>query len=126
MATTAPWGCAGLSILTAQKTGIGFGNANTNAILRACGTAGIAARLCSAFSYDGYSDWALPAKDELEQVFKNSKIIGGINLDLYWTSSEYYSQTLSTHIAYLMNFVDGTFVESLKNQPYRVRAIRYF
>ena len=38
-----------------------------------CPTAGIAARLCGDLVLGGYSDWYLPAKNELEVLYYNLK-----------------------------------------------------
>jgi hypothetical protein len=58
------WGCQGIAIGTSDTDGA----ANTAAIVGGCSTEGIAARLCSDLSFDGYTDWYLPAKDQLVAV----------------------------------------------------------
>jgi len=115
------WGCSGTGISGADGTAIGTGSQNTIDIVAGCTTDGIAAKLCSDLTLDGYSDWYLPSKDELSKLFLNMSAIGGF-ADLYWSSSEYdnefvHTQSFNNGIPYLYNkgHLNG-----------RVRAIRSF
>ncbi|TAF76464.1 MAG: DUF1566 domain-containing protein [Bacteroidetes bacterium] len=72
----------------ATATAIGSGNVNTNAIVAAQGTGSYAAQLCADLTLGGYSDWFLPSKDELVQIYTNRAAVGGFNTVLYWSSSE--------------------------------------
>jgi len=128
IAKSAYWGCAGLTIPGADRNEVGYGKANSNDILRSCGTSNSAARLCANYTYDGFSDWSLPSKDELNQIYLQADKIGGIDkTDLYWSSTEYQGTTiLDQTIAWLQLFIDGTYREARKNELYRVRAIHYF
>jgi hypothetical protein len=122
------WGCPGLSIIKARTEYIGAGKANSAEIVRMCGTLNSAARLCANYSYGGFTDWFLPSKDELNQIYLQADVIGGIDkTDLYWSSTEYQGQTIpDQYIAWLQLFIDGTYREARKNDLYRVRAIHYF
>jgi hypothetical protein len=128
IAKSAYWGCAGLTIPGADRNEVGYGKANSNDILRSCGTSNSAARLCANYTYDGFSDWSLPSKDELNQIYLQADKIGGIDkTDLYWSSTEYQGTTIPDQtIAWLQLFIDGTYREARKNELYRVRAIHYF
>lgn len=86
--TLAVWGCIFTVIPGADGTAIGTGNQNTIDIIAGCATAGIAARLCSDLVEGGYSDWYLPSKDELYQLYLNREAIGGFTVNQYWSSSE--------------------------------------
>lgn len=122
------WGCPGLSIIKARAENIGAGKSNSAEIVRMCGTLNSAARLCANYTYGGYSDWFLPSKDELNQIFLHADAIGGIDkTDLYWSSTEYMGSTITDqNIAWLQLFIDGSYREACKNEVYRVRAIHYF
>jgi hypothetical protein len=122
------WGCPGLSIIKARNENIGAGKANTAEIVRMCGTLNAAARLCANYTYGGYSEWFLPSKDELNQIYVQADKIGGIDkTDLYWSSTEYSGTTITDqNIAWLQLFIDGSYREARKNEVYRVRAIHYF
>ena len=98
--TGTDWGCYGTYIPGAgsARTAIGTGQANTTAIVNACSTAGIAARICDDLVLNGYSDWFLPSKNELDELFKERYTIGGFDTyndgifqhnNWYWSSSNY-------------------------------------
>ena len=85
--TAAIWGCSGTSITTSEA--IGAGNANTTAIITACSTAGIVAKLCADLVEGGNSDWYLPSRNELAKMYLNRALIGGFNGTFYQTSSQF-------------------------------------
>jgi len=123
--SSAPWGCEGTLINGADGTGIGLGAQNTIDILAGCSTAGIAARLCDQLVLNSYSDWFLPSKDELSQMYLNLKAngLGGFANNWYFSSSEY-----SSGHAWHQNFSTGQQDQSGAKEvtPYPVRAVREF
>lgn len=122
------WGCPGVSIIKARNENIGAGKANSAEIVRMCNTSNSAANMCANYTYGGFRDWFLPSKDELNQIYLQADNIGGIDkTDLYWSSTEYQGKNITDqNIAWLQLFIDGTYREAHKNEPYRVRAIHYF
>ncbi|MCF8293992.1 MAG: DUF1566 domain-containing protein, partial [Chitinophagaceae bacterium] len=117
----APWGCSGATISGADGTAIGTGNQNTIDIMNGCSTAGIAARLCGDLVLNGYSDWYLPSKDELNKLYLNRTAIGGFAAAYYWSSSEYYS-----YLAWIQYFYSGYQTSDIKSFTFYVRAVRAF
>jgi hypothetical protein len=118
----AQWGCPTITIPGADGTTIGTGNQNTIDIMAACSTAGIPARLCGDLVQNGYSDWFLPSKDELNKLYENKVVIGGFPDGSYWSSSE------STNYvsAWQQDFTNGVQYGNDKVAANRVRAIRTF
>ncbi|MDQ3017008.1 MAG: hypothetical protein M3R25_09880 [Bacteroidota bacterium] len=83
-------GCYGINISGADGTTLGTGYQNTLDITSACAVADIAARICNDALINGYSDWYLPSKDELNILYLNKTAIGEFNLNFnYETSTEY-------------------------------------
>ncbi len=72
----------------ATATALGTGNANTNTIVSVQGNGTYAAKLCYDLVLNGYSDWYLPSKDELNKLHLNKTAIGGFAAAYYWSSSE--------------------------------------
>ncbi|HPR58603.1 MAG TPA: DUF1566 domain-containing protein [Bacteroidales bacterium] len=120
--TGAPWGCYG-TIIGGTGTGIGTGAANTAAIVAGCSQSGIAARICHDLVLNGYSDWFLPSRDELNLMYQNLKLngIGGFAANGYWSSSE-----LGSYVAWDQDFSDGGRNYDSKDYNERVRAVRAF
>ena len=118
----AEWGCYGTPISGADGTAIGTGNQNTIDIMAGCLTAGIAARLCGDLVLGGYSDWYLPSKDELYQMYVKQNEIGGFASDYYWCSTETIANTAGAYL-----FSSGEFGGDMaKGNLLHVRAIRHF
>jgi hypothetical protein len=117
--TGAPWGCSGTLIGT--STAIGSGQANTTAIVNGCITAGIAARLCDDLDLNGYTDWFLPSKDELNQMYVQKNFIPGFVGGWYFSSSE-----ASSADAYMQDTGTGEQTYVSKNYQPNVRAVRAF
>ena len=128
------WGCANDSLAGAASTSIGGGFSNTTDIINGCNEVGIAAEVCYNLTNGGYSDWYLPSKDELNEMYINKTIInatsisnGGYALNIsddddeYWSSSQEYSLYSS-----IQRFGDGYQKGRNKLNPACVRAIRNF
>ena len=118
---TAQWGCAWTSITGADGTGIGTGEQNTTDIVTGCATAGIAARRANDLWLGGQSDWFLPSKDELNQMYIRRTAIGGFSADYYWSSSEY-----GEGIAWYQYFADGSENANNTSVTAYVRPVRAF
>jgi len=84
------WGCFGTPISGADGTAIGTGAQNTIDIEAGCTTPGTAADVCANLVLGGHSDWFLPSKNELNQMYINLKNngLGGFASDFYWSSTE--------------------------------------
>lgn len=122
--TGAEWGCFGTTIEGLNWASVGKGFENTMDIVAGCSEPGIAARICNDLTLNGYSDWFLPSKGELQLVYQNIHLqgAGGFANDTYWNSTE----SNATH-AGALSFDEGSFfLTSGKSQMYRVRAVRAF
>ena len=123
--TASQWGCWGSNIGGLSEL-LGAGGANTNVIIANCGQANIAAIRAIAVTDGGYTDWYLPSKNELYQLYLNRSIVGGFGVltNLYWSSSQAtWSQSTD---AYYQNFTNGGIGLFDKNTTMGVRAIRKF
>jgi len=122
------WGCQTLKITGADETKIGSGLQNTIDIVNGCTSPNIAARICYDLVLNGYDDWYLPSKDELNLMYKNRNVIGNFSNDIvapYWSSSEYEIHDA----AWRQCFGDNENGEQTiydKYNKYFVRAIRSF
>jgi len=118
------WGCPGVAVGNTQ-TGIGTGQANTTAIVSACITAGIAAAFSDNLVSNGFSDWYLPSRDELNLMYQHRDVIGFDSERKRWSSSEEDANT-----AWTQDF-DSTQVNAVpvlenKSISHGVRPIRSF
>jgi len=105
----------------ATGTAIGNGQANTTAIVKAQGPGSYAAKLCDDLVLGGYSDWYLPSKDELNQLYLNQAVVGGFAKNYYWSSSEY-----DYYYAWFQTFGIGGQYYYSKDTTLAVRAVRAF
>ena len=118
------WGCY-QTLIGGTTTTIGTGQANTTSIVTICTYTNIAARLCDDLVLNGKSDWYLPSKDELNQLYIHRVEVGGFNTtyntDQYWSSSE----ADATH-SWSQTFDLGVQSAVLKGPIGKVRAVRTF
>jgi hypothetical protein len=125
---TAEWG-AGKGV-AGTGTGVGSGRENTRLLvgrLRFLEETGKAAQLCASLSVNGYNDWFLPSKGELNFMYINlgQMGLGGFGDKVYWSSSQdnsdgTWDQRFSDGVQHLnRNY-------SLKNYTLSVRAVRAF
>ena len=109
-------------------TAIGAGKENTQTIVDVIGTTtSYAAKICKdkSVTYNGktYSDWFLPSKDELDEMYKNREMIDGFIDSWYWSSTEYDDTSI---YAWGQDFDSGEQDYGGKDLSCRVRAIRAF
>ena len=107
----------------ATGTAIGTGLSNTDAIIASQGatSTNYAAGLARAYGGGGYSDWYLPSKDELNQLYLNRVAIGGFTNNYYWSSTE-----ATQFFSWRQNLNGGTQDTLGKSGLMYVRAVRTF
>ena len=79
------------------------------------------ARVAANAFVEGYSDWFLPNKDQLNLLYLNENAVGDFVDKFYWSSTE---RDVSN--AWRQFFGDGYQHDYTKSQGYRARAVRAF
>jgi hypothetical protein len=106
------------------STQIGYGEINTYIIVNYLGDGEYAAKKCYDLDLNGYSDWYLPSKGELNILCANQNLIGGFKVGQrcsYWSSSEFnFIQ------AWYQGFCSCNSEKLTKIQSLYVRPIRNF
>jgi hypothetical protein len=142
-AKSSSWGCYGTRISEGNDKAIGSGAQNTAEIMAGCKKDNIAARIADAYTLNGYDDWFLPSKNELNEMWlkladsdgdgrnsgpEDSNNLGGFTVDNYWSSSEVAKSTAWFQTFFSGNQLGGVkyHKQNDKNKKYRVRAIRAF
>lgn len=113
----------------AFRVGAYGGKYNTDRIIDSQGNGTYAALLAAQYTdINGYGDWYLPSKNELNLLYTQKNSFSGFNSTNYWSSTEVsVSEGLSSESAYIQNFSNGTSGSALKSvATYGVRAIRQF
>ncbi len=111
------------NLLGASGTTIGTGALNTAEMLLTCtfGAAVTSHAYSTTNKSKTYSDWFLPSKDELDQLYVNRTTIGGFTTGSYWSSSESNADS-----AWRQYFRFRYQYDNVKNDPDRVRPVRAF
>jgi len=123
---TAEWGADEKEVAN-TSTAVGSGKRNTEIIvarLKALRETGKAAQLCVSLNFDGYKDWFLPSRDELDLMYKNlhQKGLGGFEeIGRYWSSSQ-----VNNNNAWYQWFSGGDQDYGRKWYIHSVRAVRAF
>jgi hypothetical protein len=130
---TYQWGCNGTSILGADGQAIGTGLQNTLDIVAGCSETPIAASEALAYESEGYSDWYLPSRDELNEMYYEigqgspEGNIGDFINGWYWSSSEGNSQNAwAVGFGNICDECDGFVGIDFVSNANRVRVIRSF
>lgn len=111
------------------KASIGAGLINTKTItenitfpLPLRGTQQFAVQLCENLEYNGYDDWILPSKDELNLMYEiHKKDSESFSNTSYWSSTD--KDEVST---WVQSFINGSQYGESKYKRASVRAVRYF
>ena len=110
-------------------TAIGTGEQNTEDIVKQSGNvaATSAAVYCSELEFGGQTDWFLPSKDELVELYTKlyqaSPSLGSFTRAYYRSSSEVNQ---NEHIGITLNFAGGGLDYRNKTEEHYVRPIRAF
>ena len=118
------WSGKSATAIGTTSTAIGAGYANTSAMIAQINLAGRAATVARAFQGGGKTDWYLPSRDELNQMYLQKSVIFPISLS-YWSSSEHWESGPATR-AWAQNFGNGSRGQRVKSTPSSVRPVRAF
>jgi len=99
--------------------GIGSGMSNTTTADSTCTSGAI--QVAADYTNNSKTDWHLPSKDELAQLYAERTRFAGFSYDYYWSSSEY-----SAGAARTQNFLYGYLDWSGKTSALKVRLVRAF
>ena len=105
------------------STAIGAGYSNTLAMNTQSSSSGIAGTRSQDFrGPNNLTDWFLPSRDELNEMYLSRDIIGDLTSNYYWSSSEFNAAVGMDH-----GLGDGNQTLDYKNENYvYVRPIRAF
>ena len=117
--STAKWCSNNSSSLGVTATGIGSGMSNTATADSTCTSGAI--QVAADYTNNGKTDWHLPSKDELNQMYVNKVAIGDFAIAIYWSSSENDAAT-----AWYQGFGGGYQDDADKEFSDRVRPVRAF
>jgi len=117
------WALNTTTAIGTTSTVIGAGYANTAAMIAQSNVAGRAATVARAFQGGGKTDWSLPSKDELNQMYLQRNVLGisAFGSMYFWSSSEDDASR-----AWRQSFLDGTQNSSNKLFPSHVNPVRAF
>lgn len=101
------------------------GASNTTKIINSLGSAYCAASLCRNYTGGGYTDWFMPARNQLHYLFDAKDKIGNVTPGYYWSSTE-NSNDISSAWVVRMDTQNGSEEVWTKNYSYVVRAMRAF
>lgn len=117
----AKWYNGSFKVTKATGSAVGTGQSNTTAIVGVQGAGSYAASICDQLELNGFSDWFLPSKDELNLLRTQRLVVGGFDNLSYWSSTE-----KGIDYAWGQNFRSGAQDYGNKNSAPSFRAIRAF
>jgi len=113
------WDYANIDI-AGTETAIGTGMKNT-AIILSIDIDAPAAKACNDSTAGGKTDWFLPSKDELNELYVQRNIFADLSSSSYWSSSQSDSTS-----AWSQDFRNGNQISNGKSGAPQVRAVRAF
>ena len=107
----------------ADRSGIGAGAANTSEAVLHSGVAAVesAAAYADTYVHNGYSDWYLPSKEELFELYEYMVQTGVATRGTYWSSTDYAFIT-----AWCLDFSQGPLRRQLQDDELLVWPVRAF
>jgi hypothetical protein len=132
-----PWTTPAFQEILVEPTAQSFrdGLANTNAIVAQAGVSiSYAAGLCKAYNAGGFTDWYLPAFNELQQSLYLTQVVNeilgdtnGFQRSYYWSSTEYTDNGTYFNRAMGQGIYSGAYTTyNDKANNGAVRAVRRF
>jgi hypothetical protein len=109
------------AIISGTAQPIGTGRRNT-ALILAMDENAPAAKACKDYNNGGKTDWFLPSRLELNELYGNRSAVGNLGTSQYWASS----QAASQYEAWYQRFSDGSQNYDYKDSKFSVRAVRAF
>ncbi len=100
----------------------GSGKSNTSKIVNILGAGIYAAKACTDLNSGGFNDWFLPSYNELNTLYRLSKLKGGFSNTTYWSSTEGFIPMNAIG----EDFSKGQLVDQPKSYGWSVRPVRYF
>jgi len=141
-AGTATWGCYSEQTLNAPqgaenlsvpgtdfRSVVGFGQENSRLLILSCTPANAAhtvgaAVVADGYTYNGFTDWYLPSRWELQVLHRDQPLINLNNLT-YWSSSQ-LAKLGEEHNGWAVGYPSGVVLITKKIEGHAVRAIRSF
>jgi hypothetical protein len=128
--TRIPWAPGNLYTTATTATSSSDGAANTTKIISKYGNSGsYAAKLCRDYKGGGFTDWYLPASNQLDYMKTQQDLIGGFPSPVFLTNYFYWSSTENNYFRAWRHDTNPNYflVDAIeKNTLCSVRAIRAF
>jgi hypothetical protein len=119
------WGCNSQDIITSDN--IGYGISNTMEIVNQCNENNTAAKICHDLQLNGFDDWFLPSKNEIQLMYNNLHLNGMGSFSNTPGSSYYWSSSQFNNYSAWYNYFNINYsTTGSKTGTLKVRAIRQF
>jgi hypothetical protein len=122
---TAKWGCTGTEI-GGTSSELGSGETNTYLIVSGCSETTGMAQICYNLNLNGYKDWYMPSKDELNLIYQNRNAVKCIKDGWYFTSTEFTGSYPAAGYVWGQNFPSGAQQHLYKDNLPIILAVRSF
>jgi len=119
--TVVSWSGNTTQAIATTQTAIGWGYKNTLSAVTQDNTPNKVITLARAYTGGGLTDWFVPSKDELNQLYTQKTLVGGFKGSSYWSSSEFSATNV-----YEQDFSNGNSWNNGKSGADTLRPIRAF